>query len=42
MFVNLLPSAVQLRIFLIAFVVFFHGIGVFASVNFSTCFSTGA
>jgi hypothetical protein len=32
MFVNLLPSA-QLRIFLIAFVVF-HGIGIFASVNF--------
>jgi len=39
--VDLLPLAVQLRIVFVAFVVFFHGIGILASVDFSACCSTG-
>jgi hypothetical protein len=42
MFVNLLAEFGTIIAGFSQFVVFFHGIGILASVNFSTCCSTGA
>ena len=40
--INFLPLSVQLWVGLVALVVLFYGVGILASINLSSAFSTGA